>query len=173
MYGVIELSRQRVAMPTRVFIHGLESSSKAAKGAFFREKYPNMIIDDYAGPFEQRMAALQAALADKDDLILVGSSYGGLMATVFALSRQEKLRKLVLLAPALNHMPPELYRERTLDFPVILYQGNQDEVVPPAPVYEIARTLFTDLAYHLVHDDHSLHETFFTMDWDELLAEPR
>ena len=29
---------------TRVFIHGLESSSRGTKGVFFRDRYPDMII---------------------------------------------------------------------------------------------------------------------------------
>jgi predicted esterase len=157
-------------MPTRVFIHGLESSGQGAKGAFFTERYPDMIVEDFSGTFEERMAKLHAILADKDDLILVGSSYGGLMAAVFACRTAKEMRKLILLAPALNHMPPEIYKKFTLDFPVIMYHGNRDEVVTPGPVHEIARNLFTDLSYHLVSDDHSLLQTFFTIAWDELLS---
>jgi len=129
-----------------------------------------MIVEDFLGDFGERMAKLNAILADRDELILVGSSYGGLMATVFALRTAKKIRKLILLAPALSHMPPEMYRQITLDFPVILYHGDQDDVVPPSPVQGIARTLFTDLTYHQVSDDHALHQTFFTIDWDNLLS---
>ena len=32
---------------TRVFIHGLESTSQGTKGVYFRERYPDMIINDY------------------------------------------------------------------------------------------------------------------------------
>ena len=161
-------------MPSRVFIHGLESSGQGVKGAFFKEKYPDMIVEDFTGSFEERMARLNALLKNRDDLILVGSSYGGLMASVFACRTRnrtrKKIKKLVLLAPALNHMPSETRGRIKLDFPVTLYHGDRDNVVPPGPVYEIARKMFTDLTYHLVDDDHSLHRTFFTILWDELLS---
>ena len=133
-----------------------------------------MIVEDFRGNFEERMDMLNVLLKNKDNLILVGSSYGGLMASVFACRTRnrtrKKIKKLVLLAPALNHMPFEAGRRIKLDFPVTLYHGDRDNVVPPGPVYEIARKMFTDLTYHLVDDDHSLHRTFFTILWDELLS---
>ena len=48
---------------TRVFIHGLESSGQGTKGVFFRERYPDMIIEDYFGSFSQRMEKLEGLLA--------------------------------------------------------------------------------------------------------------
>ena len=157
-------------MPSRVFIHGLESSAQGVKGAFFKEKYPDMIVEDFTGSYEERMAKLNLLLKNKSDLIMVGSSYGGLMAAAFARRTRKKIKKLILLAPALNHMPSEARGRIKLDFPVTIYHGDRDKVVPPGPVYEIARKMFTDLTYHLVDDDHSLHQTFFTILWDELLS---
>ena len=165
---------ERFAVPSRVFIHGLESSGQGVKGAFFKEKFPDMIVEDFRGNFEERMDMLNVLLKNKDNLILVGSSYGGLMASVFACRTRnrtrKKIKRLVLLAPALNHMPSEARGRIKLDFPVTIYHGDRDKVVPPGPVYEIARKMFTDLTYHLVDDDHSLHQTFFTILWDELLS---
>lgn len=161
---------ERLAKPTRVFIHGLESSSQGTKSAFFKETYPDMIVEDFSGAFDERMAKLNTILAGKNDMILVGSSYGGLMASVFACRTEKKIRKLILLAPALNHMPPKTPRLIKLCFPVIIYHGSHDKVVPPGPVYELARTLFTNLTWYLVDDDHSLHKTFFSLDWENLLS---
>jgi pimeloyl-ACP methyl ester carboxylesterase len=160
----------RPAGSTMAFLHGLDSSSQGAKGAFFQARYPRMIVEDFVGPFEERMAKLEALLADKDGLTLIGSSYGGLMAAVFACRHEKKIAKLILLAPALNFMPPEIWRDLKLDFPVVIYHGDRDEVVPPGPVHDLARKIFTNLSYHLVQDDHSLHETFFTLAWDDLLS---
>jgi pimeloyl-ACP methyl ester carboxylesterase len=89
---------------TRVFIHGLESSSQGTKGVFFRERHPDMIIEDFGGPLEERMAKLNRLLAGRDNLILVGSSFGGLMAAIYACEHERQVRKVVLLAPAL-HLP--------------------------------------------------------------------
>ncbi|MDP2268864.1 MAG: alpha/beta fold hydrolase, partial [Deltaproteobacteria bacterium] len=146
------------------------SSGQGTKGAFFQERYPRMIVADFFGSFEERMAKLEALLADKDDLILIGSSMGGLMAALFACRHEKKIAKLILLAPALNHLPPEIWRNLKLDFPVVIYHGSHDEVVPPGSVHDLALKIFNNLSYHLVEDDHSLHQTFFTLAWDDLLS---
>ncbi|MBU4011263.1 MAG: alpha/beta hydrolase, partial [Proteobacteria bacterium] len=67
-------------MPIIVFIHGLESSGRGVKGSFFKNNYPEMIVEDFSGDFDERMLRLNAILALKSDLIIIGSSYGGLMA---------------------------------------------------------------------------------------------
>jgi len=155
--------------PTRVFIHGLESTSQGTKGIYFRERYPEMIIEDYIGSLDARMEKVEAVLAGKEELILVGSSYGGLMAAIYACRHQEKVRRLILLAPAINLDEFEPYAGRGLTMPVHLYHGRQDDVVPPEEVRPVAERTFNDLTYCLVEDDHSLHETFPEMPWEELL----
>jgi len=77
---------------TEVFIHGLESSGKGTKGTFFRTYRPHMLIDDYEGTLEERMEKLERNLAPYQDLILVGSSYGGLMASIYACQHPEAVK---------------------------------------------------------------------------------
>lgn len=155
---------------TRVFIHGLESSGMGTKGVFFRAKYPDMIIEDFVGTFRERMNKLNEVLLHKTNLILVGSSYGGLMAAVYAFNNEEKIKKLILLAPALFIDDFNPYMGKKLRIPVVVYHGKNDEVVSAVPVLHIAREVFTNLEHHLVDDDHSLHNTFGLMDWDALLS---
>lgn len=154
---------------TRVFIHGLDSSSQGTKGSFFRERYPRMWMGDFSGPLDERMAQLTEGLAGRDELILVGSSYGGLMAALFALRNEPRVRRLILLAPALGHADLSAYASAPLGVPVTLYHGRRDDVVLPAPTRRIAEGLFANLDYHLVEDDHNLHRVFPTLDWDRLL----
>jgi len=155
---------------TRVFIHGLESSSQGTKGVFFHERYPDMIIEDFGGPLEERMEKLNRLLAGRDDLILVGSSFGGLMAAIYACEHERQVRKVVLLAPAL-HLPDFLrFTGKRVKMPVTLFHGKNDDVVPPGPVKALAEQVFETLDYHLVDDDHSLHVTFPMMDWKALVA---
>jgi pimeloyl-ACP methyl ester carboxylesterase len=165
------ISCRRVAMMdmTRVFIHGLDSSSRGTKGTFFRERYPEMIGEDFSGPLEQRMAKLERCLGAKSNLILVGSSYGGLMAALFACKNGSRTRRLVLLAPALDHGNFSPYEATPLELPVTLYHGRQDIVVPPEPTRLIAERLFRNLEIHLVDDDHDLHRVFPMLDWNMLL----
>ena len=155
---------------TRVFIHGLESSSQGTKGVFFREHYPDMIIEDFGGPLEERMEKLNRLLAGRDDLSLVGSSFGGLMAAIYACEHEKQVRKVVLLAPAL-HLPDFLrFTGKRVKIPVTLFHGKNDDVVPPGPVKTLAEQVFENLDYRLVDDDHSLHVTFPMMDWKALVA---
>ncbi len=87
---------------TLVFIHGLESTAQGAKGQFFSHNFPRMIIEDYVGDFTTRMRTLNDVLSGKTNLIIVGSSYGGLMAVSYAMENESRIQKLILLAPALN-----------------------------------------------------------------------
>ena len=154
---------------TLVFIHGLESTAQGTKGQFFRQLFPQMIIEDYTGDFATRMRKLDSLLSGKSYLILVGSSYGGLMATQYAIDNEERVKKMILLAPALNlteFKPPE---HTKLHLPVIIYHGNNDDVVNPNIVKNIALKYFSNLEHHLVNDDHSLHITFPALDWTNLL----
>jgi pimeloyl-ACP methyl ester carboxylesterase len=155
---------------TRVFIHGLESTSYGTKGEFFRNKYPDMILEDYIGPLDKRMDKLNRLLQHKTDLVLVGSSYGGLMAAIYACRNPQDVRKLILLAPALNQLEFQPYLTNRIDTPTVLYHGRLDDVVPPRAVQDIAKNVFINIAYHLVADDHSLHHTFSSMAWDDLLT---
>ncbi len=155
---------------TCVFIHGLDSSSRGTKGTFFRDRYPDMIVEDYSGPFPQRMDKLEDLLAEKNNLVLVGSSYGGLMAAVYACLHEDRVKQLILLAPALHLEPYKPFQDKTLRLPITIFHGLQDEVVPLDEVRLIARRLFVNHKFNAVEDDHSLHKTFSAMDWDTLLS---
>ena len=155
--------------PTRVFIHGLESSGRGTKGLYFSERYPDMIIEDYFGSFQERMEKLEGILAGKSDLILVGSSFGGLMAAVFACLHEERVNKLILLAPALHLDFYSPYRDKKLHVPVSIFHGLQDDVVPLNKVRDTAEKLFVNQEFLAVDDNHSLHKTFPALDWDSLL----
>ena len=158
-------------MTTRAFIHGLEGSSQGTKSQFFRKRYPDMIIEDYTGGIEERMEKLHRTLTGRKDLILIGSSYGGLMAAMYACDHEAKTRRVILLAPALNLEEFRPYLDHTVAIPVTLYHGSRDDVVPVEDVRKIASRVFTDLTYHVVDDDHPLSETFPSFGWDTLLAD--
>ena len=154
---------------TKLFIHGLESSSQGTKSVFFKERYPNMIVEDFRGSLEERMKKLNRILLDKKDLVLVGSSFGGLMAAIYTCNNEDKVKKLILLAPAINLEEFKPYLNNRIDIPVIIYHGRNDDVVPVASVQKVARKVFTNITYNIVDDDHPLRETFESFDWDELL----
>ncbi len=154
---------------SRIFIHGLDSSSQGTKATFFRAKYPDMIIEDFVGGLTDKMNQLERLLAGEKQLIIVGSSYGGLMATLYAFDHPERIRKLILLAPALTlpEFNPDI--SRRLEQPVLIYHGNHDELIPQEALATIAGRHFACLDFKLVDDDHSLHTTFHKLPWRNLL----
>ena len=154
-----------------VFIHGLESTAQGTKGQFFQQLFPQMIIEDYTGDFATRMLKLKDILAGIADLVLVGSSYGGLMATQYSIENEAMVKKMILLAPALNLPELRPLGLTKLNLPVIIYHGTDDNIVDPYTVKKIARKYFSNLEHHFVNDDHSLHKTFPLINWKELLIE--
>lgn len=154
-----------------IYLHGLESSSQSGKARQFAEKFPGMVTPDFTGTFEERMAQLLPILGDEKDWTIIGSSYGGLMGTVFTCEHPTQVRKLVLLAPALLRDPFGAYLNlQTVSVPTIIVHGTEDDVVPLEPVREVAEKLFTNLKYYVVNDGHRLHKAFEELDWEKILA---
>ncbi|MCD6561628.1 MAG: alpha/beta fold hydrolase [Deltaproteobacteria bacterium] len=156
-------------MPIKIFIHGLESNNQGTKSLFFKDKFPDMVIPNFPGDLQARMEKLEDILAGKSGIRLVGSSFGGLMGALFALKYQSRIEKMVLLAPAIHKLGPEICRGKKISIPVFIYHGNADEIIPLEGVKSAAEKIFTNLSFHEVDDDHSLHKTFKGIDWDSLL----
>ncbi|MBW1729332.1 MAG: alpha/beta fold hydrolase [Deltaproteobacteria bacterium] len=157
-------------MVTRIFIHGLDSSNQGTKARFFKERLPDMLMPNFPGSLEERIAILRDVLDGKSEIILVGSSFGGLMATLFTLEEEKRVKRMVLLAPALNMLDLDRYAGRTVSVPVWIYHGIHDGVIPLEEVKAIAPKLFPRLTFVELDDDHMLHTTFRDLPWDELLA---
>jgi hypothetical protein len=154
-----------------IYLHGLESSSQSGKARQFAEIFPGMVTPDFTGSFEERMAQLKPILGRKKNWTIIGSSFGGLMGTVFTCEHPTQVRKLILLAPALlrDHFAAYLNLE-TVSIPTVIIHGTADDVVPLEPVREIAEKLFTNLQYIVVDDGHRLQKTFGELNWEEILA---
>lgn len=156
--------------PTRIFVHGLESSNRGTKASFFREHYPDMILPNFPGSLDERMQILTNVLEGKSDIVLVGSSFGGLMATLFALKNEKRVKRLVLLAPALNLVNSKTYSGKEISIPTWIYHGTKDEVIPLVAIKNLSGDLFKNLTFVELDDDHNLHSTFRDLPWDQLLS---
>lgn len=154
-----------------IFIHGLESSSQGTKGKWFNKNYPNVLLPDFPGSLDERMSKLNTILNGQDNLVLIGSSYGGMMASIFALEHEGRVKKVILFAPALNFSEFDKYVGRSTSVPAKLYVGNQDDICPPDRVVPRAQAVFTNLTIHLSEDDHLLKKTFRFLDWQNLLSQ--
>lgn len=154
-----------------IFIHGQESSSQGTKGIFFRGLFPEMIIPDFVGNVSTRMSKLNEILTHKRGIIIIGSSLGGLMAALYAFQNQDRIKKLILLAPALNLPEFTTHLAEKLTLPVYIFHGKEDKLIPPELIQTIARKVFTDLTFTMVDDDHRLSRTFTSINWVRLISE--
>lgn len=153
-----------------VFIHGLEGSSQGVKATLLGELFPGMLIPDFRGSLDDRMSALNALLAEQAGWTIVGSSFGGLMSALFACQHPTRVRKQILLAPALiwpdfASTPPE-----PVSVPTIIFHGTRDEILPLEPVQRLAEQVFVDLDFRVVDDNHGLYKTVHALNWHELLS---
>lgn len=155
-----------------VFIHGSSGDkSQTYKARILRGLFPGMVTPNFEGTLSERMAQLKAILEKGTNWTLIGSSLGGLMATLIAVQLPDRVRRLVLLAPALilpefSEIPPA-----SIDIPTVIIQGTQDELISAQVSREIAEKTFTHLRYMVVDDDHRLHKTAEKLDWKSLLEE--
>ena len=89
---------------------------------------------------------------------------------LFAMSNEAKIEKMILLAPAIHLMELAPQKNKKVNVPVWIYHGNADEVIPLLDAKRVANKNFANLSFYVVDDDHFLHKTFKTIDWDHHLA---
>jgi pimeloyl-ACP methyl ester carboxylesterase len=153
-----------------IFIHGLLSSGQSYKANLLRGFFPNILTPDFEGSLQERMAQLETILSDQLGWVIIGSSFGGLMGTMFTCQHPEQIRQLILLAPALiwpefaQALPPPV------SVPTVVYHGLRDELIPVDLVRPLAEQVFTDLTFHAVDDDHGLKATAQAIDWRALVS---
>ena len=152
-----------------LFIHGQESSSQGTKGVFFRNLFPEMMIPDFTGDVSERMLKLNELLKDKEEIVMIGSSLGGLMAALYTFINKEKIKKLILLAPAINLPEFNPYVSQTISIPVYVFHGREDELLPLKDIQDISKKVFTNLKFMVLDDDHRLSRKFTSIDWANLL----
>ncbi len=174
--AVVETKAKRPARQKKmdnsriIYLHGLESTSQSGKARQFAEKFPGMVTPDFTGEFEERMKQLNPILGRKKNWTIIGSSFGGLMGTVFTCQHPTQVRKLILLAPALLRDPFGSYLNlEPVSVPTIIIHGTGDDIVPLEPVRELAEKIFTNLQYIIVDDGHRLQKAFGELDWEEIL----
>ncbi|MBY8981361.1 MAG: alpha/beta fold hydrolase [Candidatus Lokiarchaeota archaeon] len=161
-----------------IYIHGLISSGHGFKGNFFRKVIPNCLTPDLEEYnkriprkilLKKRMHQLNNILMEKKELNIIGSSFGGLIATLYTSEHPKKVRKLILLAPFLiedDLIPPDI---KSINIPVIIFHGKNDKVIPLEQNRIKANFLFKNFEYNVVLDDHQLQHTVKTIDWLEIL----
>lgn len=163
-----------------IFAHGMESSGHGPKANLLRNRIPTIMTPDftpyspgmpYQELLEARMAQFNAILKRRDEWIIIGSSFGGLMAALYACKHPEKIKKLILLAPYLQvpELKPSNFQNLPLDFPVIIYHSKTDKIVNQMESKKRAEELFSNIIYNVVEDEHRLQVTAEKIDWERIL----
>lgn len=148
-----------------MFLHGLDSSSQGRKARLLAGM--GVETPDFSGDLDSRMAQLEPLLG-QEQWVLVGSSFGGLMAGLWTLRHPERVHRLILMAPAFHR--PEFMVTRAVDVPTLLVHGVRDTVVPHELARQRAAEAFTQLRVEWVDDDHRLEATAQRMDWATLMG---
>jgi pimeloyl-ACP methyl ester carboxylesterase len=117
-----------------VFAHGLEGSPQGTKSQRLGELGLPLLVPDLRGvPLLGRYEQLELATR-AGGVLLVGSSYGGLVAALLAQHHPARFCGVVLCAPALGwHEPPNHEPHRLAappGLPVVILHGLHDDIVP-------------------------------------------
>jgi pimeloyl-ACP methyl ester carboxylesterase len=152
-----------------IFIHGLEGSSQGVKARLLRDIFPGIIVPDFQGHLSQRMDQLESLLSLPHTWTIIGSSFGGLMAALYARHFPQRIQKLILLAPAILWPDFKGGVSGQITTPTIIYHGYGDRILPLDIVYQISQSAFANVEFHAVDDDHALHHTTSILDWRQLV----
>ena len=144
-----------------LFAHGLEGRPDGAKATALRAAGLQVVAPDGRDRgLAERVADLERALAGHSDVVLVGSSYGGLAALVVATRHAGSLRGLVLCAPALGWREPPVDDPDALCVPVglacTILHGSRDEILPVSGSQRLADRSGPHVRLAVVDDTHAL-----------------
>ena len=149
---------------TLVFLHGLESGPHGSKyHTLLGLGLGEVIAPDCTGIMDvpTRLAIIETALGEHTELVLVGSSFGGLMALAYAASHPEQVAGLVLCAPAV-HRPDIMEPPGVANgLPVRVLHGDHDDIVPLDAVQ--GWTSRHSLTLRIVADGHRLQDSHGVM----------
>lgn len=143
-----------------VFAHGLEGSPQGRKSTALREAGLEPIVPDGTEKVLSLRVQDLVEVTAPGDVVLVGSSYGGLAAALVAARYPDRFRALVLCAPALEFREPPNLEPLALvaprSIPTHILHGTGDTVVPLAWSRRYRDRSGPHVVLEEVDDDHSL-----------------
>ena len=120
-----------------LFVHGLESSPKGTKAVYLANEFETLTPPMNTGDFEACMAQQAAAIKAFKPDVVVGSSFGGLVA-VQLLASGAWSGPTLLLAQASFRLDPDASLPEGV--PVLLVHGTRDEIIPVEHSRRLATT---------------------------------
>ena len=147
-----------------IWAHGLWGSPNGSKVTAIRESGIEVISPDFNNmELEERIEILNE-LVSKEEVVLAGSSYGGLACALVAQQYPKQIKGMLLLAPAL-HLPesPNDDPEKLIapnDFPITIIHSVTDEIVPISASKDYIERSGNNLRLIEVEDSHVLENSF-------------
>ena len=138
------------------FLHGLRGAPRGKKPRALRDAGYEVVAPDFRWrSTDRRLRKLEGVTAGKHNLVVVGSSLGGMMALLLAQKHPRRVGGLVLCAPALTQSTISLINHVPAN--TVIIHGVHDEVIP----VDLARRLAADHGVKLVEvaDRHRLRKS--------------
>ena len=170
-----------------IYLYGFASGPESDKAQYFKEKFESIgqkiQIYDYISNSNEfsrmKISELYKNLCkyiatnfQKEKVILFGSSFGGLMVTLYAHFNPTKVHQLILMAPALQFTPDFISRTlgtttatwenkgevlvehyRFLKSVPLKYSFLKDLLVNPIPLFSLNNFKIPTVIFHGKHDD--------------------
>ena len=117
-----------------IWAHGLWGSPNGSKVTAIRESGIEVVSPDFNNMELEKRIEILNEIVSKEEVILAGSSYGGLACALVAQQQPEQVKGMLLLAPAL-HLPesPNDFPDNLIapnDLPITIIHSTTDEIVP-------------------------------------------
>jgi len=145
-----------------VYLHGFASSPQSSKARFFAGKFAeagvafeapqldegkfhNLTISGQMLVVDSAVSAHREKLAEGEPLVLMGSSLGGYLASLYAERHPKAVDRLVLLAPAFDFL--KRWRER-----LSIQEIEQWKREGSIPMYHYGSKTEQRLGYHFLED---------------------
>jgi len=136
------------------FFHGLESGPHGSKYHALVSAGFEVISPDFSGvtSIPERLEIAEKATDGMTDISVVGSSMGGLVAAILASKHPGRVRKLILLAPAVHKA--EAAEITSLPHLTVVVRASEDSVIPSESIVDFVEKFKT--GYVIMADNHRL-----------------
>ena len=142
---------------TLYFFHGKESTPQGSKYHSLTSLGPVKSPDFQNMDIHERLEKAERVTADEEEMVVVGSSMGGLLASLLYDRHPERFAALVLLAPALNWEVADKITEMPPPECVAVIHGRRDQIVPLEDVQQFCAKF--DIDVEVVDDAHRLADS--------------
>ena len=147
-----------------IWAHGLWGSPNGSKVTAIRESGIEVLSPDFNNMELDERVDILNELVSKEEVVLAGSSYGGLACALVAQQYPKQIKGMLLLAPAL-HLPesPNDDPEKLIapnEFPITIIHSVTDEIVPISASKDYIKRSGNNLRLIEVEDSHVLENSF-------------